>query len=420
MSRFRIVWVAFLLAIVMLASGSVLAATIRVQSHETGPSEEFMKEQFKKFTEETGIEVVHETVPHAQTLQRTLVYVAGGQAPDIVISSIQYFEALAARGVFVDIAALARQVDPDFDFTSRFFPALLDAYSYNGVLYGVPKDLDTPLLYYNVDMFEQAGVPLPTEDWTFDDLMAAAQKLSTGRGPGRKYGMIVPAGAGGLYYILIPFGGEVLNEDKTECIIDQPAGIAALNWISDALFKYNVSPRPDMIAEIGEPEMMKTARVAMTLQGPWFARYHMTEVPFRWDVSRIPIGPANSTRVGGSGIGITADSKHKEAAWKFVEWFTRPEQQLIWARELGWFPTGLAATQLPGFADPEVLMMSQKQKEMVVASVENGRPQRVIERQGEMYAIIEEELGLLWTQERTPEEVAKAIKARVDALLQGR
>src|SRR5207244_10424906 len=63
---------------------------------------------------------------------------------------------------------------------SDFVPSLLSAFSYNGKVFGIPKDFNTLGLVYNKDLFKAANVKEPTNDWTWDDLKTAAKALTKG------------------------------------------------------------------------------------------------------------------------------------------------------------------------------------------------------------------------------------------------
>ena len=95
-------------------------------------------------------------------------------------------------------------------------------------MYGIPKDKDTVCLVYNKEMFDQAGVAYPDENWTWDDLVDASQKIYDATG---KYGYMAYCDDQlGYWNFVYQNGGYILNEDKTAAGFDQPATIEAMKF----------------------------------------------------------------------------------------------------------------------------------------------------------------------------------------------
>ena len=73
------------------------------------------------------------------------------------------------------------------DIKDNFSDTLVNNYVRDGKNYAVPKDFDTNALWYNKDLFDQAGVEYPTDDMTYDDLVALATELKVNRAGERIY-----------------------------------------------------------------------------------------------------------------------------------------------------------------------------------------------------------------------------------------
>ena len=81
----------------------------------------------------------------------------------------------AAEGVLENLDSYIQKSGYDLN---DYWPGLLESAKYNGSVYGLPRDIESNVLYYNKDMFDKAGVKYPDENWTWDDLLAAAEKLT--------------------------------------------------------------------------------------------------------------------------------------------------------------------------------------------------------------------------------------------------
>ena len=136
-------------------------------------------------------------------------------------------------------------IDAQADFNIDDFtkPSLV-SYKKDGDLHVIPYDEGPLLLYWNVDMFDEAGVPHPTPDWTMDDLLEAAIKLTKGEGVDRIFGfdgLPAPDGAMNGNY-LYPWGAKFWNEpEENESHLDTPEAIEALQWC--CLLYTSPSPR---------------------------------------------------------------------------------------------------------------------------------------------------------------------------------
>ena len=123
----------------------------------------------------------------------------------------------------------------------NYMPAVMDAYKFKDHVYALPKDVDAIALWYNKELFKQAGVDYPTADWTWDDLTAAAQKLTD---PAKGvYGIAAPAEDQANYdNTILQAGGQIISADGKKSGYDSPEAIRGLQLWVDLINKYHASP----------------------------------------------------------------------------------------------------------------------------------------------------------------------------------
>ncbi len=117
------------------------------------------------------------------------------------------------------------------------FPSdIKEMYQYDGKTYAVPKDIDTIALWYNKDMFDEAGIAYPDDTWTWDDLYDAAVKLT--KDDGSQYGIAMnPSNEqDGWMNVIYSMGGNVISEDMKKSGFDDPNTIKAMEYV-DKLVK---------------------------------------------------------------------------------------------------------------------------------------------------------------------------------------
>ncbi|MCB8958686.1 MAG: extracellular solute-binding protein [Ardenticatenales bacterium] len=136
-----------------------------------------------------------------------------------------------------------------------FYANTLDAFRWDGELWCIPQNLSSLVVYYNADLFAAAGLPLPADDWYWDDFLAAARALTLDLdGDGRidQYG----AGIEPALFRLAPFvwqlGGEIVDDPAApgRLTLDEPAALEAFQWFVDLQVQEGVVP--DATAEAAE------------------------------------------------------------------------------------------------------------------------------------------------------------------------
>ena len=150
----------------------------------------------------------------------------------------------ASQGALVPIQPLVDDGSIDVD---AYPESLRSIYTFDGTVYGIPRDFDTIALFYNKDLFDKAGVEYPTGDWTWDDLRAAAEKLTIKEGDTATqwgFGSTTSDGKQNYFNLIKQNGGEILNEDHDRVAARRAGGVrsAAFAGISSLTASRHPSP----------------------------------------------------------------------------------------------------------------------------------------------------------------------------------
>ncbi|MBD2872290.1 ABC transporter substrate-binding protein [Paenibacillus arenilitoris] len=297
--------------------------TIRFATWDTASSLETYKAVVDGFQAKyPNIKVQVESVPDSYE-QKIFTSLAAGNAPDVFLW--WNYPQLVARGAVepLDSYIQSGEIDPD-----QYYPEIFNASKVNGVLYSIPNIPTTRAIFYNKTLFDKAGVPYPKDDWTYDDFLSAAQKL-TGDGV---YGFVTEAkNTYTLQQFVWTNGGKFISEDgKTvDGIMNSPQTAEALQWYADLVNKYKVSPSPSASTTMGGgTEMFKTGKVAMFESGLWPLNDYRKMSNFSFGTAMMP--RKNGKLVGilhTSGFVVSKTSKHKDAAFKFAQYMGSKEGQ---------------------------------------------------------------------------------------------
>lgn len=369
-----------------------------------------------------GIEVELVQVPWAELGDKLGVAIAGKSWPDIApvdISgsavSIDHIE----QGVVEPIDGFL-----DKDEKADFYENALDAYTYDGKLYGIPNSITLHSMLLNLDLFEEAGVTPPENgEWTYDEFLEAAKKLTFDRdGDGKMdvYGFSTYVMPG--YYESWPFfyknGGSPLNEDMTEFTFDSPEAVQAIQDLADLKLTEKVAPETHGGNDVGGTfqawanEEQRT--VAMQPWATWAIGAAQGKYPTNFMVANYPTGESDTPKtIGGVGGWVMfhqEDANKKAAIADFMKFISSAEEQNVMAQNYGIFPARISAAEMDPFKDNPEMTRAMEMSDQVVMLPRHPEWKKIDEA-------IQTQLQLVFNGEKTAEEAMADAKKAVDELL---
>lgn len=266
----------------------------------------------------TNIKVHADNVPWAQWVTKLSTEAAAGTAPDVQYCQFANARKFTYDGLFINLQPRINQ-DPEFA-PDLFTPTSLITYRYKGNLHIVPYDEGPLIIFYNIDMFNKYGIPLPKPDWTLTDMLQAAKSATRGTGIDHTWGYEgSPGGFGGEVNpnYMYPLGAAFLDPNEVKFLADTPEAVSALQWWADLRLKYKVNPSPAE-TKVVPGDAFAFGKMAMMFSGSWSVPWLHAQAKFQYDVAAFPAGPKkHTTSTMGSGYGITKDSKDHDAAWTY-------------------------------------------------------------------------------------------------------
>jgi multiple sugar transport system substrate-binding protein len=318
--------VSLLLALVVSACGGGGTATpsgtlgpisgdVRISGWSSSPTEDaILQESINAFmAANPSVKVKWE--PIAQDYETVLkTNLAAGTEADVFYADIFWIDSVMKTG---RLMALDDYMAKSGTKKEDFVPTLINAFSYQGKVYGIPKDFNTLGLVYNKDMFRAAGVAEPTNDWTWTDLQAAAKKLTTGG----VVGLSLPADAARFVPFLWQAGGDLAN-------INNAAGQAAVDFYTGFQAKDGTSKLPSELGMGWAGEAFEKGKAAMVFEGGWLpADLNNNFKNVNYGVVQMPKGTADSNLIFTVSYSMSAKSKNPSAAWALLNYLTGSENQ---------------------------------------------------------------------------------------------
>lgn len=256
----------------------------------------------------------------------------------------------------------AQQMDMD-----DFYPGPLEAFKVDGRQLGIPKDFSTLVLYYNVDLFQKYGVALPNDNWTWNDLLNAANQLTIREGNAVQiYGFQVETWASWLPAFVWGNGGEYMDKENKKWLLGLPPYLQknaeAYQYLADMMNKYKVAPDPMTKKGMGGEGAFAAGRIAMCAYGRWAVLRFKNVTRFKWRVAEIPKSPTTGQR--GSTLFATAYSINKKSlkkddAWTLVKFLTSKDGQVDVAKTGLAIPSRKSVAFSPAFLKSEEVNKNQ-------------------------------------------------------------
>lgn len=281
--------------------------------------------------------------PNNGAREKIIVQSKAGVGPDVFdYWGWSNFQAYVKSGIAYDLTDdLAKA---GINYQRDVWPLAQPWTVYEGRVYGVPANVGTDGVWFHKDLFDKAGVPYPKDGWTTDQLVETAKKLTVRDASGRivQYGMLVDT-VGMFLHLLPSFGGDFWNENGTQCTLDSPEALQALQYVYDLTYKHRVAPTPQEESAItsgggwgggaGPMAYFRRKIGAMALGGRWWLAQLRGDIRDRgFELGAVPPPVAKYPRFGSGGtraVMVNAASPRRDEAVKFAIFLLQEDYNLL-------------------------------------------------------------------------------------------
>ena len=253
---------------------------------------------FEKENKDIKVKFLH--VPQ-NYFQKLHLLFASNTPPDVIFINNHYIPIYSSK-----LEDLTEEIVNKEDY---YHPAL-EGLSYEGKILAVPRDISCQVFYVNLDLL---GANVPDKNWTLDDLLKISKQVT-------HKGVWAVGYEDDIYWALpyiTAFGGGILTDDLKSVIIDLPQSQAGIRFYKDLRRKYKVAPEASDIGSSTAAQMFLDKKIVMYLSGRWMFPKINEKADFHWAVVNFP---SRALLADVSGWAIAKDSKHKEAALRFVKY----------------------------------------------------------------------------------------------------
>lgn len=387
------------------SSGGDIALSYAIWDENQKPAMEEIAAAFEKENPNVTIDI--QVTPYKEYFTKLQTAATGGSAADVFWMNGPNFQLYASNG------QLAPLDDAGVD-AADYPEGLIDLYTFDGTLYGAPKDFDTVALWYNKALFDAAGVAYPAAGWTWDDFTAAAAALTdpaTGQ-----YGVAASQyGQENYYNSIAQAGGEVISADGTESGYGTPEALEGIELWTD-LIQAGSSPTAQQMTDTNPEDLFLSGKVAMFQNGSWAAIAYgeNADISDQVDVAPLPEGPTgNQSVIHGVGNVANAKSPHLAEAKAFAAFASGEQAATIQAE------TGTVIPAFHGTQQAWVDAQPQFDLQVYIDALDTAVPYPVSKNTSAWTSIESEVLSQVWSGAVAPEaglkDLAEQMQAALDA-----
>ena len=280
---------------------------------------------------------------------------AAGTPPDLFLLNYRFYAQFAARDVLEPIED--RVDDSDLFQQEDFYEEAMNAFRFNDKLTCLPQNISSLVVYYNKNLLKEAGVAEPKEGWKWDDMVAAAKKLtkdSNGDGKAETYGLGIEASLIRVAPFVWSNGGELVDSDEkpTHFTLDTPEAQVALERLLQLHVTDKVTPSDEEVEAEDDETRFQNGRLAMVLSSRRSTPTFRTIQNFDWDVAALPQHTEQAGILHSDAYCLTKASENKDAAWSFMEYALGPEGAPIVAKSGRTVPSLKSVAESDAFLDP--------------------------------------------------------------------
>jgi len=307
--------------------------------------EPFYTQAAEAFMEKNpDIKITIEVTPWEQYWTKIEAAATGGSVADVFWLNGPNITKYARGGVIAPIDDYLANSDVDLN---NYPSGLVSLYNIDSAQYAIPKDFDTIAVWYNKALFDAAGVEYPTDDWTWEDMVDKASKITDESK--EIYGIVSQLNnQNGFYNTILANGGFIVSEDKKTSGYDSPEAIEAVQiWVD--LIKNAYSPTLAQQEDTAANMMFESGMAAMIFAGSWATPEYAGTEQIAENINVVEMPSVNGKKasvIHGLGNVISSATEHPEEAWKWVEYLASQEANELQAKTGAAIPAHAKATPI--------------------------------------------------------------------------
>lgn len=291
---------------------------LRVLNWGNTEEEKIANEAIARFNENNpDVEVKQTCVPvtsWSDFIQKWITMSTSGEAPDVINIGLEAVQMAVSNDLLMPLDEIVSEDQDLSKVKEEYAPILLDGFSVDDNLYGLPNGTQTMVMYYNKTMFDEAGLEYPKDGWTWDEFYEDAKKLT--KSDGSVYGF----GLSSSYFQLTPWwstNNTALVDENQNPALNSKKMVESVEFL-DKLVKEKVTPDP-ISSDVYT--MFSSKQLAMVGAGRWVLNTWqdagLTNADF--DCVQWPVNEKEGSVFGGAAWCISKNTENKELSIELLK-----------------------------------------------------------------------------------------------------
>ena len=308
---------------------------------------------------EASQDAIHVEMRFAEdTVDELATSIAGGDPPDLFLMNYRDYGQFAARGAVEPIAD--RLAASEVLHEEDFYETAMTPFKFDGTnQMCIPQNASSLVVYYNVDLFDAAGLKVPRAGWKWEQFLQDAVELTEdtdGDGANDVYGVGVDPELIRMAPFIWSNGGQVVDSEAapTRLALDGRLSMQAVQRFLDLRGSYGATPTDEEAESIPLDERFLQGGLGMYLDSRKVVPTFRTISDFDWDVAPLPILKEPVSILHADAYCMTTDSEHKDEVWAFMEFALGTQGQEIAVATGRTVPSLTSVAESDAFLDPQV------------------------------------------------------------------
>ena len=388
--RYSFLFILLLLSIFYSSCNKESNGKITLDFWGLGSEGESLKKIVPEFEKENpDIKVNVQMIPWTAAQEKLISAYAGDNTPDLCqlgntwIAQFRQLNAIISLNKFIKKSNVVSE--------DRYYPGIWDTNVIDSLVYGIPWYIDTRVLYYRTDVIKKAGFDSPPKTW--DELYRLSKKIVENNKGKDKYAIYLPTNEWAPFVIFgLQNGSKLLKDNNSR-------GNFSGEKFKEA-FKYLIRFHKEGLAPIGISQVTNVYQAfaqeyfSMYISGPWnipeFKKWMTGNLKNKWMTAPLPNKDNDSipgvSLAGGASLVVFKNSKHKDAAWKFIEFLSRTKTQIKFYDLVNDLPAVKDAWDDTKFKDDPYMQAFHKQFYYVVATPKVTEWEQIVFSKLQQYA----------------------------------
>lgn len=381
--------------------------------YELDPGLVNLVNQFQKDHPDIKIEVVE--IDSSSYTQKLSIMLNGGSDVDVImIKDADTTKSLFDKGQLTDLRSYVQKDNIDL----AAFNGLTKNFTMpDGSLVGLPIRSDWYIMYYNKDIFDKAGVPYPSNDWTWKEFEETAKKLTSGSGQTKTYGAHIHTWQACVQNWGVQDGKHTIMDKEYSFFKPYYEMVLRMQNDDKSIMDYATLKT----GNIHYSSPFLKGQIGMMPMGTWFMRTiigkkNTGESTINWGIATLPHAedvPQGYTVGSATPIAINAASKKKDAAWEFIKFVTSEEGTAQYARDAA-IPGRNSEKVLANIAQAEGMPESASDA-LKVTNISFDRP--CVDHVGDINQMLGEEHSLIMLGELSIDQGIQEMNERAQEIL---